>query len=146
MHHMTDIRSKIAGAFKGYHSGAVFRLANGQVWQQRRYKYKYKYKYRPTVRIYREGSRHMMEVDCMDEPIEVVRASIVAEGAIVSDFKGFNGGAQLEFNDGSVWQQAEHKYDYHYAHRPEAIIVDGKDGIVLSVEDIQDTVTVRRIR
>lgn len=143
---MSEIRSKIAGAFRGYRDSAIFRLTNGQVWQQRRYKYAYKYKYRPDVRIYQDGSSYMMEVDCMDEPVEVIRASIVAEGTIVSDFTGFNGNARFEFNNGSIWEQAEYKYEYHYAYRPEALIIDGKDGVVLSVEDMDETVAVRRVR
>jgi len=143
---MHDIHTKLIGAFTGYHDGAVFRLDNGQAWQQRRYSYKYKYKYRPNVHIYRDGSGYMLAVDCMSEPIEVVRASIVTEGTIVSEFKGFNGGARFEFSNGTAWEQAEYKYDYHYAHRPRGIVIDGKDGIVLSVEDMDDTVAVRRIR
>ncbi len=91
---MGEIHSRLAGAFTGYHSGAIFRLTNGQVWQQRRYKYKYKYKYRPGVRIYSEQGKRLMEFDCMDEPIEVVRATVLEEGTITSDFNGFDGSAE----------------------------------------------------
>ena len=70
---MTEIRTKIEGEFTGFDADAIFRLANGQVWQQKRYKYRCRYRYRPNVRIYQDGGRYMMEVDCMDEAIEVVR-------------------------------------------------------------------------
>jgi hypothetical protein len=86
---------RVVAAFTGYHSGAVFRLTNGQVWQQRRYKYKYNYKYRPRVRIYAEEGKRLMEIDCMDEPIEVVRATVLDEGAIFSDFNGFDGSSRF---------------------------------------------------
>lgn len=54
---MTDINSQLVGAFTGYNGGAVFRLTNGQVWQQRRHKYQYRYKFRPRVRVYSNAGR-----------------------------------------------------------------------------------------
>ena len=101
---MTEIRSQLVGAFNGYNDGAIFRLANGQVWQQRRYNYKYKYKYRPKARIYQAQGRWLMEFDCMDEPIEVVRVNIVEEGTIVSDFNGFDGSSRFQFQSGRAWE------------------------------------------
>lgn len=141
---MNEIRSQLAGAFTGYHSGAIFRLANGQIWQQRRYKYKYKYKYRPHVRLYKERGHFMMGFDCMDQPIEVVRVNILEDGVIVSDFEGFDGDTRFEFESGRVWEQAEYKYSYHYAYRPHAIVVDGINGVELQVEGMNDAVRVRR--
>ena len=66
---MSEIRGQLVGAFTGYNPGAVFRLTNGQVWQQCRYKYQYKYKYRPTVRIHQDCGGWLAEFDCMGEPI-----------------------------------------------------------------------------
>ncbi len=83
------ISSKIEGDFTGYNGGAVFRLANGQVWQQKLYKYKYRYMYQPSVHIIYDGNEHMLHVDCMDEPVAVVRVSIIEDGPIVSVFKGY---------------------------------------------------------
>jgi hypothetical protein len=143
---MLEITSRIAGAFTGYHSGAVFKLANGQVWQQKRYKYKYKYKYRPSVRIYRDGGSYSMEVESMTEPVEVVRASVVEDGTIVSDFSGFDGSSKFQFENGHIWEQAEYKYSYHYAYRPHATIVDGINGRELSVDGMSETVRVNRVR
>lgn len=141
---MKEITSRLSGDFNGFHGGAVFHLANGQTWQQRRYKYKYKYKYRPHVRIYKQQNQWFAEFDCMDEPIEVVRVQLLEDGTITSDFKGFDGSSTFEFDSGRVWVQAEYKYSYHYAYRPRALVVDGADGIVLQVEGMSDTVRVRR--
>jgi hypothetical protein len=142
---MNEIQSRVAGTFSGYQGGAVFHLTNGQTWQQRRYRYKYKYKYRPHVRVYEEQGRKMMAFDCMDEPIEVVRVNVLEDGIIVSDFGGFDGNSQFEFDNGHVWKQAEYKYSYHYAYRPHAIIIDGIGGVTLHVEDMTDEVLVRRV-
>lgn len=141
---MRGFEGKLAGAFTGFNDGAIFKLTNGQVWQQRRYRYKYKYKYRPGVKLYQQGSAWFMLFDCMDEPIEVVRATILEEGTIVSDFNGFDGGARFEFASGRVWEQVEHKYSYHYAYRPSAMVVQGVNGVVLHVEGMADQVAVRR--
>lgn len=141
-----ETRSRMHGAFTGYHGGAVFRLANGQVWQQRRYRYEYRYAYRPEVRIYRQDGRHMMEVPIMSSPIEVVRAKLVVEGAITSDFKGFNDQMKFEIDNAQVWVQAEYKYSHHYAYRPHALIISGINGTELQVDGMNETVQVRRIR
>jgi hypothetical protein len=138
---MSDVRSQLVGAFTGYNDGAIFRLANGQTWQQRRYKYKYQY--RPQVRIYQDQNRWLAEFDCMDEPIEVVRVHVVEEGTIVSDFNGFDGNSRFEFESGRVWAQAEYRYSYHYAFRPRALVVDGVNGVVLQVEGMSEYVRVR---
>jgi len=143
----SEIRSRIAGAFSGYNSGAIFRLANGQAWQQKRYRYRYKYVYRSEVRIYQDGGQYMMEVAGMeDDPIQVTRVQIAAEGPIVSDFSGFNQDMQFQFQNGQIWQQAEYKYSYHYAYRPNAIVVNGIGGDELQVDGLSETVRVRRIR
>jgi hypothetical protein len=84
------------------------------------------------------------KLDCMDEPIEVVRATVLEEGAIISDFNGFDGSARVQLDSGRVWEQAEYKYSYHYAYRPRAIIVDGVNGITLHVEGMNEGVRVRR--
>lgn len=141
---VSEINSQVVGEFTGYNDGAVFQLTNGQVWQQSRYKYNYKYKYRPRVRIYLEGGRWMAEFDCMEEPIEVVQATILEQGIIVSDFNGFDGDARFEFQSGQVWEQTEYKYKYHYAHRPPAMVVNGINGVVLHVEGMDESVRVRR--
>ncbi len=141
---MRETVSQISGAFTGYRSGAIFRLTNGQTWQQRHYKYQYRYSYRPEVRIYSDQGRWFAQFDCMDEPIEVVRVNVLEEGAITSDFNGFDGRSEFEFESGRIWKQAEYKYSYHYAYRPRALVVDGVDGIILQVDGMSDSVRVQR--
>jgi hypothetical protein len=69
---------------------------------------------------------------------------VLEEGAIISDFNGFDGSARVQLDSGRVWEQAEYKYSYHYAYRPRAIIVDGVNGITLHVEGMNEGVRVRR--
>lgn len=82
----------------------------------------------------------------MDEAIEVVRATLIKSGNIASDFTGFSGNSTFQFDDGSVWEQTEYKYNYHYAYRPHGVIIDGINGIELSVDGMSETVRIRRVR
>jgi hypothetical protein len=63
----------------------------------------------------------------MNEPIEVVRANILGDGVIVSEFNGFDGSSRFGFAGGCVWEQAE----YTTPIDPYAIVVDGVNGIEL---------------
>jgi hypothetical protein len=138
--------AQIDGEFSGFDDGAIFRLSNGQTWQQARYRYRYRYAYRPKVEIVRSGNGYVMKVPCMADEISVVPVTVLCEGAIVSDFDGFHGDSAFEFDNGQRWVQSEYKYAYHYAYRPAAVVVDGVNGIVLTVEGMDETVAVRRVR
>ncbi len=140
------IVTQIEGDFSGFNGSAVFRLTNGQVWQQARYRYRYHYAYRPRVEINRNGNHFVMNVPCMNDQVEIVPATILCEGAIVSDFNGFDGDSVFEFENGQRWQQVAYAYAYHYAYRPSAVVVDGVDGVVLSVDGMDETVQVSQIR
>jgi len=65
------VESKIDGEFNGWEGETVYKLENGQVWQQSKYKYKYKYKYRPDVLIFKDGTRWKIQVEGLDEIVEV---------------------------------------------------------------------------
>lgn len=143
----TEINSQIEGEFNGFNEGTVFRLINGQVWQQKNYFYMYKYAYRPFVQIVKEGMRWFLNVKIAGcPPVEVVQVNLVYEGRLVSDFKGFFQNAKFQFQNGSVWEQSEYKYNYHYAYNPYAVIVYGINGYELSVDGMSETVRVRRVR
>jgi hypothetical protein len=64
-------QSRISGEFEGWDGDSVYKLDNGQKWQQVTYQYKYVYKYRPRVKIWQDGGRYYMEVEGDTEMIEV---------------------------------------------------------------------------
>lgn len=73
---MTDVNSRIDGEFEGFDEDKVFRLQNGQVWKQARYKYKYHYAYMPKVHIYRgSDGLHKMKVDGVADEVVVEQVS-----------------------------------------------------------------------
>lgn len=65
------IESKIEGTFEGFNEGNIYKLDNGQLWEQTDFKYKYSYKYRPAVTIYKDGSAYYMKVDGVDGKAQV---------------------------------------------------------------------------
>ena len=119
-------------------------LSGGQVWQQSEYRYEYHYAYRPDARVTQEEGRCFLHVDGMSAPIPVTRVSLVEDGPIVSDFRGFSGDAVFTFQGGRSYAPAEYKYNYHYAYRPHALVVDGVNGLELIVDGMGDTLRVRR--
>lgn len=67
------IESQIDGEFSGWDGETIFKLTNGQIWQQAAYAYTYSYKYRPKVLIFRTTGGYEMQVEGMDSRIRVVR-------------------------------------------------------------------------
>jgi hypothetical protein len=67
------IESRIDGEFSGWKGDTVFKLVNGQIWQQIDGRYKYKYKYSPKVLIFRSGVGYEMQVEGVDGRIRVSR-------------------------------------------------------------------------
>jgi hypothetical protein len=63
----------VDGEFTGWSGDTVFRLRNGQIWQQTEYKYAYRYAYGPRVLIYPTGGGWRMQVEGMDDTIAVQR-------------------------------------------------------------------------
>ena len=69
----TAIFAHIDGEFEGWEGTTIFKLDNGQIWQQSAYAYTYHYAYRPEVLIFNHGGSFKMKVDGIGNMIEVVR-------------------------------------------------------------------------
>ncbi|MDK4739421.1 hypothetical protein PH547_11105 [Rhizobium sp. CNPSo 3464] len=67
------INTRIDGDFNGTEDEVLYKLMNGQIWQQIGYRYRYTYRYGPRVHIVRNGSHHLMTVEGFPEPIKVRR-------------------------------------------------------------------------
>ncbi len=65
--------SRIAGVFEGWSGDTVFRLRNGQVWQQSSDSVARHHAEMPGVLIYRSGIGYKMKVDGVDQTISVKR-------------------------------------------------------------------------
>jgi len=67
------VESFIEGEFTGWDGETIFRLTNGQIWQQSSYAYMYHYAYRPKVLIYKSRNIYKMKVDGVSQTINVRR-------------------------------------------------------------------------
>lgn len=67
------IESRIDGEFQGWDGETIFKLANGQIWQQASYAYHYHYAYSPEVTIYQTSQGYKMKVEGVEETILVRR-------------------------------------------------------------------------
>lgn len=65
------IDSRIDGEFTVWEGETVFRLINGQIWQQATYAYTYHYAFNPRVLIYRIGGGYQMQVEGVQGQIAV---------------------------------------------------------------------------
>lgn len=67
------IESQIDGTFEGWSGETVFKLTNGQIWQQSSYAYTYHYAYRPDVLVYSGSGGCKLKVDGVSDSISVRR-------------------------------------------------------------------------
>jgi hypothetical protein len=68
------IETQIDGDFEGWEGETIYKLRNGQIWQQASYHYHYHYAYAPEVTIYSTAEGCAMRVsNDDDQPIPVRR-------------------------------------------------------------------------
>jgi hypothetical protein len=67
------IESKIDGNFDGWDGETIFRLTNGQIWQQTEFGFNYHFAFMPRVLIFRSGNGFKMQVDGVNKTIGVVQ-------------------------------------------------------------------------
>jgi hypothetical protein len=70
---VSTVESTITSDFNGWDGETIFKLDNGQIWQQTEYDYSYSYAYRPEVTIYPVSGGCRMKVEDEDETILVRR-------------------------------------------------------------------------
>jgi hypothetical protein len=67
------IETQIDGDFEGWTGETIWKMANGQVWQQAEYSYSYSYAFSPNVLIYRGSEGWKMKVEGESDEIAVKR-------------------------------------------------------------------------
>lgn len=67
-------KSQIDGEFNGFEGESIYKLVNGQIWQQDEYYYEYSFDYMPNVYIYDDVlGGFKMKVDGIEQMIGVKR-------------------------------------------------------------------------
>ena len=69
------IKTQINGEFNGWDGNTIFKMLNGQIWQQVSYPHSYlsHYAYNPKVTIRISSNSCIMKVEKVDKSINVVR-------------------------------------------------------------------------
>lgn len=67
------ISTQVDGDFNGWEGNTIFKMTNGQIWQQASYAYTYHYSYSPDVLIFQDNKIWKMQVEDVDDIIEVQR-------------------------------------------------------------------------
>lgn len=67
------VKAHIEGEFNGWQGNTVFKLDNGQIWQQDSRAYGYAYKFQPAVIIFASGASYDMQVESVASQIRVRR-------------------------------------------------------------------------
>jgi hypothetical protein len=67
------VESSISGEIEGWDGETIFKLDNGQIWQQAVYDYTYFYEYHPDITIYQTSEGCRMKVEDEDETVVVKR-------------------------------------------------------------------------
>jgi len=65
------LKSRIDRAFKGWTGKGAYKLENGQIWVQTKYKYKHHHSFNPLAKIWKDGSSFFLDVEGMKDKIEV---------------------------------------------------------------------------
>ncbi len=67
------IESRIDGDFEGWDGNTIFKLLNGQIWQQTSYAYTYHYAFMPNIIIFKQDGAYFLQVEGVSERIMVER-------------------------------------------------------------------------
>lgn len=68
------------------------------------------------------------------------------ESSISGDFEGWGGETVFKLDNGQIWEQAEYDYTYDYEYHPDVTIYPTSAGCRMKVEDLDETILVRRIK
>lgn len=148
------IKTKIYDEFNGWDGETIFKMMNGQIWQQASYSYMYHYAYRPDVLIYEFNNQKYMKVDGVNESITVELLSTngnkntneFIETSIDGEFNGWEGETVFKMMNGQIWQQNSFDYHYHYSYSPKVFIYKVSKGYEMKVEGVQKNIRVIRLK
>ena len=142
----TVIESRIDGEFTGWTGQTVFKLQNGQYWQQVSYAYTYHYAYSPAVTIAKEGSSYRLRVDGVNDSITVELLDVVVASQITGEFNGWDGDTVFPLANGQVWRQSGPGVTVNVAVLPDVVIYSKGGYFEMSVEGIDSVVQVTQVQ
>ena len=139
-------------------NGEIFKLSDGTFWEIQ-YEYEYLYEYYPTVIICPSKGKLSIKdkmlnvknigrgkpVNSASDPVESITDDVI-ESRIDGDFDEWKGETIVKLTNGQIWQQSEYYYHFHYAFMPKVIIFRSNNGYKMSVEGIEKSVGVIKLK
>ena len=143
LYEKTSIKGSVSGSItKGY----LFKSSGGtffEIVERTRQRVRER---NPNVTIYKNGSDYKLVIEGFDEPVICRKIKDVIEGTIDGEFKGWDGSTIFKLTNGQVWKQSEYSYLYHYSYRPSVFIYESKDGVKMKVEDVDEVISVKKLK
>lgn len=65
---------------------------------------------------------------------------------IQGEFEGWEGETVFLLDNGQIWQQSSYAYMYHYAYRPEVMIINISGSWKMKVEGVDEMIDVMRLK
>lgn len=100
----------------------------------------------PDVKIYQNGTDYKLVIEDFDEPVICKKIKNVIETQISDEFKGWEGETTFKMMNGQKWQQSSYSYMYHYSYMPDVLIYEFKGSWIMKVEDVDETIQVKRVQ
>jgi hypothetical protein len=140
------IESRIDGEFDGWDGDTIFKLQNGQIWQQTDFRICIHLAISPKVTIYKVAGGWKMMVEGVRDTISVKRIEVAIESRIDGEFDGWEGDTIFKLQNGQIWQQTDYHFCYRYRYTPKVIICKVEGGWRMKVEGVSETIMVKRIK
>lgn len=151
------VETQIQGQFNGWNGETIFKMLNGQIWQQASLGIHHHYIYSPKVLIYEVNGSWIMKVAEVDQTLQVKKlnrtplAAPIGDGEVIEteidgEFKGWDGETIFKMRNGQVWQQATSGYRYANAHSPDVMIYRSGLSWKMKVEGLDEALEVKQIK
>lgn len=88
----------------------------------------------------------LINTDSKDKVGATYLGTAVLQTQIEGDFEGWDGDTVFVLANGNILKQATYQYTYHYAYRPDVIVVNRGGVLVMVVDGVEETVGVVVIR
>ncbi len=94
----------------------------------------------------KKGSDYKLIIEDFDDPIICKKLDDFIETKIDGTFDGWEGETIFKLMNGQIWQQSSYDYHYHYSYNPEVLIYKFEDKWNMKVEDVDETITVIKLK
>ena len=156
LYEQTNVNGNISGSIT---KGTLIEMRSGSIYEvYDRVRMRVRER-KPDAMVLNDGRFFKLIIEGFDEPLICVQLvkpshqspSISSSSEVISsnidgDFEGWDGETIFKLDNGQIWQQSSYAYMYHYAYRPEVMIINVNGTSKMKVEDVSEMVEVTRLK